>query len=62
MEEIRWRMNTMPKSNKEKSIKILGEEEIIKVKKPLIVFLENVPNLLRHDKGKTFHVISSLLE
>lgn len=36
--------------------------EIIKVKKPLIVFLENVPNLLRHDKGKTFHVISSLLE
>ena len=32
MEEIRWRMNTMPKSNKEESIKILGEEEIIKVK------------------------------
>lgn len=36
--------------------------EIIKVKKPSIVFLENVPNLLRHDKGNTFSVISSSLE
>lgn len=35
--------------------------EIIKTKRPSIVFLENVPNLLRHDKGKTFSIISSSL-
>lgn len=36
--------------------------EIIKEKKPAILFLENVPNLYRHDKGKTYKVITSELE
>ena len=31
--------------------------EIIKVKKPSIVFLENVPNLVRHDGGNTYKTI-----
>ena len=31
--------------------------EIIKAKKPKILFFENVPNLVRHDKGNTFEVI-----
>ena len=31
--------------------------EIIDVKKPSIVFLENVPNLVRHDKGRTYKTI-----
>lgn len=35
---------------------------IIKEKKPRVVFLENVRNLLTHDKGKTFTVIKSALE
>ncbi len=30
---------------------------IIEEKKPEIVFLENVPNLVRHDKGKTYRTI-----
>lgn len=28
--------------------------KIIRVKKPLVVFLENVPNLIRHSRGETF--------
>lgn len=36
--------------------------EILKCKKPGVVFLENVPNLKRHDKGRTFKVIISKLE
>ncbi|MDF2537157.1 MAG: cytosine methyltransferase [Herbinix sp.] len=35
---------------------------IIKAKKPKIVFLENVKNLVAHDDGKTFTVISNALE
>ena len=35
---------------------------IIKVKKPKIVFLENVKNLVGHDNGNTFQVISKCLE
>lgn len=35
---------------------------IIKAKKPKIVFLENVKNLVSHDDGKTFTVISDTLE
>ena len=34
---------------------------IIEVKKPKIVFLENVPNLVRHDKGRTFRTITEKL-
>ncbi len=35
---------------------------IIEAKKPEVVFLENVKNLLTHDKGNTFSVIYSSLE
>lgn len=35
---------------------------IIKAKKPKILFLENVKNLVSHDDGKTFTVISKTLE
>ncbi|MCG7421224.1 DNA cytosine methyltransferase [Macrococcus epidermidis] len=35
---------------------------VIKEKKPRIVFLENVKNLVSHDKGNTFKVISEALE
>jgi DNA (cytosine-5)-methyltransferase 1 len=37
-------------------------EEILKVKRPEIVLLENVKNLVSHDNGKTFEVIKSKLE
>lgn len=36
--------------------------EIIKCKKPNILFFENVPNLKRHDSGNTFRTIISNLE
>jgi DNA (cytosine-5)-methyltransferase 1 len=36
--------------------------EIIKTKKPRVVFLENVKNLASHDKGNTFKVILGALE
>ena len=35
---------------------------IIEEKKPSVIFLENVRNLVGHDKGNTFKVIVSLLE
>jgi len=37
-------------------------ERILKAKKPKAFMLENVRNLMAHDKGKTFKVISSHLE
>ncbi|SJZ94496.1 DNA (cytosine-5)-methyltransferase 1 [Pilibacter termitis] len=36
--------------------------EIVKVKKPKILFFENVPNLVRHDKGRTYRVIQKSIE
>lgn len=36
--------------------------KIIKIKKPEIIFLENVKNLASHDKGNTYNVIKSTLE
>jgi DNA (cytosine-5)-methyltransferase 1 len=36
--------------------------EIIKAKQPNIVFLENVPNLIRHDGGKTYKTILKSLD
>lgn len=36
--------------------------DIISKKKPKIVVLENVKNLLNHDKGKTFNTIKTVLE
>lgn len=35
---------------------------IIKTKKPRIIFLENVKNLVSHDNGKTFRIILDCLE
>ena len=36
--------------------------EIVKERKPKVVFLENVKNLYTHDDGKTFSVIKSTME
>lgn len=36
--------------------------EIIELRKPKVVFLENVKNLKSHDNGKTFKIIMSTLE
>lgn len=36
--------------------------DILKVKKPKYILLENVKNLFNHDKGNTFRVIKSCLE
>lgn len=36
--------------------------EIIQKKKPKILFFENVPNLIRHDKGNTYKTIKDTLE
>jgi DNA (cytosine-5)-methyltransferase 1 len=35
--------------------------EIVKAKKPTVIFLENVKNLVSHDKGNTFRVICDYL-
>ncbi len=48
--------------NDKRGILFFKLAEIIKSKKPKIVFLENVKNLLSHDKGKTFKKILSILE
>lgn len=37
-------------------------EKIIETKRPKVVFLENVKNLVSHDNGKTFKVILEILE
>ena len=37
-------------------------EEIIEKHRPKVVFLENVKNLVSHDKGKTFTIITDILE
>ncbi len=37
-------------------------EQIIEEHKPKVVFLENVKNLVTHDKGKTFKIITEILE
>ena len=34
---------------------------IVRKKKPTVIFLENVKNLLTHDHGNTFHVIEECL-
>lgn len=36
--------------------------DIIKAKKPRFIFLENVKNLITHDKGRTYKTIVSILE
>lgn len=37
-------------------------EEIARKHRPKVIFLENVKNLVSHDKGKTFKVITNILE
>ena len=37
-------------------------EKIIETKRPKVVFLENVKNLVSHDKGNTFKIILEILE
>ncbi|HOD54783.1 MAG TPA: DNA (cytosine-5-)-methyltransferase, partial [Candidatus Cloacimonadota bacterium] len=37
-------------------------EQIIQKHKPKVVFLENVKNLISHDKGQTFKIILEILE
>ncbi|MFN8325007.1 MAG: DNA cytosine methyltransferase [Flavobacteriaceae bacterium] len=37
-------------------------EKVIEVKRPKVVFLENVKNLVSHDKGNTFKIILEILE
>lgn len=37
-------------------------EKIIETKRPKVVFLENVKNLVSHDKGNTFKIILEVLE
>jgi DNA (cytosine-5)-methyltransferase 1 len=37
-------------------------EQIIKKFNPMVVFLENVKNLISHDKGETFKIIIDILE
>lgn len=37
-------------------------EEIVAKHRPKVVFLENVKNLVSHDKGNTFHTIIEILE
>lgn len=37
-------------------------EQIIEKHRPKVVFLENVKNMLSHDKGKTFKIIKEILE
>ena len=37
-------------------------ERIFKVRKPRVVFLENVKNLVGHDNGRTFRTIIEKLE
>lgn len=36
--------------------------EVIKNKQPKVFILENVKNLIHHNKGKTFHIIKTILE
>lgn len=37
-------------------------EQIAQKHRPKVIFLENVKNLISHDKGNTFKVITSILE
>ncbi|WP_273227042.1 DNA (cytosine-5-)-methyltransferase [Mogibacterium timidum] len=48
--------------NAEKGIIFNHIAEIIRRTRPRAVFLENVDNLVRHDKGKTFSIIIDTLE
>lgn len=49
-------------NNKDKGVIFNHIAEIIKQTRPKALFLENVDNLVRHDKGNTFYVIIQTLE
>lgn len=49
-------------NNEEKGIIFNHIEEIIRRTRPRAIFLENVDNLVRHDKGNTFRIIINTLE
>lgn len=49
-------------NDKEKGVIFSHIAEIIKRSRPKAVFLENVDNLVRHDKGNTFRIIIQTLE
>lgn len=49
-------------NNEEKGVIFNHIAEIIRRTRPRAVFLENVDNLVRHDKGNTFHIIIHTLE
>jgi len=49
-------------NNKEKGVIFNHIAEIIQRTRPRAVFLENVDNLVRHDKGNTFRIIIHTLE
>lgn len=49
-------------NNEEKGVIFNHIAEIIQRTRPRAVFLENVDNLVRHDKGNTFHIIIHTLE
>lgn len=49
-------------NDKEKGVIFIHIAEIIRRNRPKAVFLENVDNLVRHDKGNTFKVIIQTLE
>lgn len=47
--------------NDERGVLFYEVMRVVRVKKPRIIFLENVKNLKTHDRGNTFSVIRSLL-
>ena len=49
-------------NNEEKGVIFNHIAEIIMRTRPRAIFLENVDNLVRHDKGRTFHIIIDTLE
>lgn len=49
-------------NNEEKGIIFNHISEIIRRTRPKAIFLENVDNLVRHDKGNTFRIIINALE
>ena len=49
-------------NDEEKGIIFYHITRIIRRTRPRAVFLENVENLVRHNKGQTFHVIINILE
>ena len=56
------RISTCSAPGSHVSLFLLLEKNIIREKKPSVVFLENVTNLVHHDKGNTYLTITKSLE